>query len=288
MNAFNCKKPFTYFPVVVAVLVPAVSALLPVITTVFGVVADVITAALRVVEGVIAVATGIMTGNWSQVWTGLGTIVSGAWALITSIISGASTVVRSLINAGLSSITRLWRTALDGLQAFFSGLWTSFTGPLQAGAASLLNYVGGIGGRLLDALGDFRSMLTGVGRNMIEGLIGGVKDAMARLAESLLAPIKNSVENVKSFLGIHSPSRLMRAEGQEWAAARTSYEPVPTPPSGGIRAQVLEALREDREGQTFEIHGARDGRATAAAIARSKGRPDAEVRSIFDAPRKTA
>lgn len=28
--------------------------------------------------------------------------------------------------------------------------------------------------------------------------------------------------------------------------------------------------------------------AAAAAIARSKGQPDAEVRSIFDAPRKTA
>jgi hypothetical protein len=275
--------------VVVAVLVPTISALLPVITTVFGVVADVITAALSVVEGVIAVATGILTGNWSQVWFGLGTILSGVWALITSIISGAVAVVRSLIDAGLSNITRLWRAALDGLQALFGGLWTGITGAIQAGATALLDYVGGIGERLLDALGDFGSMLTGVGRNMIEGLIGGVKDAMARLAESLLAPIKNSVENVKSFLGIHSPSRLMRAEGQEWAAAaRTSYEPVPAPPAGGIRAQVREALREDREGQTFEIHGVRDGRATAAAIARSKGRPDAEVRSIFDAPRKTA
>ena len=53
-----------------------------------------------------------------------------------------------------------------------------------------------------------------IGKHLIGGFIGGIKDKASDLADSALDAVKGAVNGVKSFLGIHSPSRLFAQIGR--------------------------------------------------------------------------
>ncbi|ROS62208.1 TP901 family phage tail tape measure protein [Frigoribacterium sp. PhB160] len=199
---------------IIGVLVPVIQALLPVITTVFGVIVSIITAAMQVVQGIIQVVTGIITGNWSQVWTGLGNIVAGAWNLIKSIVSGALSILGAVIGAALNGIRSIFSGVWNGLVGLVRGAWSGITGAISAGVSSAVGFVSGLPRQILGALGGLAGLLLGVGRDMMNGFIEGVKATAGRIRDAVLGPIKDSVDAVKNFLGIHSPSRLMRGLGR--------------------------------------------------------------------------
>lgn len=198
---------------IAGLLVPVIAALMPVVVTVFGVIANVVTAAMQIVQGIIQVVTGVISGNWSQVWAGIVNILSGAWNLIKSVITGALSIVRSVIAAALNVIRAVFSAAWNGLVSVVSGAWNGITGAISSGVSSAVSFVSSLPGKILSALSSLGSLLTSVGRNMMQGLINGVQSVAGRIRDAVLGPIKNSVEAVKSFLGIHSPSRLLHSIG---------------------------------------------------------------------------
>jgi phage-related protein len=199
--------------ILLAFLVPAIQALMPVVTTVFGVIVQVITAALQIVQGIIQVVTGIITGNWSQVWSGILNILSGVWNLIKSVVTGALAIVGSVIRAALGLIAALWSGAWAGVKQVLGSAWEGIKSGVSSGINAVVSFLGGLGSKVLGALSGAGQWLVSVGRNIIEGLLGGIQAAAGRIKDAVLGPIKNSVDAVKSFLGIHSPSRLFREIG---------------------------------------------------------------------------
>ena len=124
---------------IAGVLIPIIMALMPVVVTVFGVIANVIKSAMQIVQGIIQVVTGIITGNWSQVWNGLGNIVSGALATVGNVLGGLFDIVMS---------------ALGGI-----GGWL-----VDSGKALIQGFIDGIGG-MVGAIGD-----------AVGGVLGAVAD----------------------------------------------------------------------------------------------------------------
>ena len=182
-------------------------------TTVFSVIASVITSAMQIVQGVIQVVTGLISGNWGQVWQGLQNVVSGVWNTIKSLISGALAIVSSVISAALGLIRSVFSSAWNGLVGLVSGAWSGITSAISSGVSSAVSFVSSLPGKILSALSSLGSLLVSVGSNMMQGLIDGAKSMAGKIASAVLAPIKDAVDGVKSFLGIHSPSRLFRAIG---------------------------------------------------------------------------
>jgi len=281
---------------IAGLLMPIISALMPVVTTVFGVIVSVITAALQIVQGIIQVVTGVISGNWSQVWSGLGNIVSGAWNLIKSVITGALSIVGSVISAALNLIRSIFSGAWNALTGVVSGAWSGITGAISSGVSSAVSFVSGLPGKILSALSSLGSLLISVGTNMMQGLIQGVQAAAGRIKDAVLGPIKDSVEAVKGFLGIHSPSRLFigigEFTGQGMAIglrntagliARASDALIPAIPETAYDAPAV------RPGGLYGASGSRgaggdthitvyeavDAAATAADVARRKKGQDA-------------
>jgi len=124
---------------IAGLLIPIIQALMPVVVTVFGAIAGIITAAMQVIQGIIQVVTGIITGNWSQVWNGLGNIVSGALATVGAVLVGLKDIVLS---------------ALGGI-----GGWL-----VDSGRALIQGFIDGIGG-MVGAIGD-----------AVGGVLGAVAD----------------------------------------------------------------------------------------------------------------
>lgn len=282
---------------IAGLLVPVIQNLMPVVTTVFGVIANVVSAVMQVISGVIQVVTGVISGNWSMAWQGIQNVFAGVWNLIKSIVTGALAVVGAAIAAALANIRAVFSSAWNGLTGIVSGAWSGITGAISSGVSSAVSFVSSLPGKILSALSGLGSLLVSVGSNMMQGLIQGVQAAAGRIAEAVLAPIRNSVEGVKSFLGIHSPSRLMRTigvfTGQGMAiglastaglVARASDALIPTVPTiqspdaldaATSRARIDGAGRAPAGGDQFNIYEAVSAEATAQEVARRKKGQDA-------------
>jgi phage-related protein len=256
-----------------AVLTPVIQALLPVVTLVFESIAKIVSAVMQVVQGVIQVATGLISGNWSLVWTGILNIFSGIWEALKGVLSLALSTVVGLMTGGLANAQSVWTSVWNSVSSFFSGIWSSMVAATAAGISGVISWVSGIRGQVMGALSGAGEWLVSTGRNMIEGLIRGVQAVAGRIAETVLAPIRAAVAGVKGFLGIHSPSRLFMeigghtgegmALGLESKADRiieASESLIPTPPSfrspdvalGGV-AGALAASSGAREGDHWTI-----------------------------------
>lgn len=78
----------------------------------------------------------------------------------------------------------------------------------------VISWFGQLPGRIVHALGDMGSLLTGAGKAVIEGLIRGIED-MAGSAWSAVTNVASGLyHHALSFLGISSPSKKFRYIGQ--------------------------------------------------------------------------
>lgn len=188
--------------IITAALIPIINGLLPIVTTVFNAIASVITAAMRIVQGIIDVVLGLISGDFDRVWSGIKNIVGGAVDFILSVIRGTFQIIGSVI-------ANTWNAAVQ----LVSSAWSSIKSAVSSGIDGVLSFVRGLPGNIASALGSLGGLLVSAGRDLINGLINGVKAVAGNIAESVLAPIRDSVNKVKSFLGISSPSRLFKEIG---------------------------------------------------------------------------
>jgi len=194
-------------------LIPVIQAILPVVMTVVNAIIPIVQALAQIISGVVNVVAGLLSGNWAQAWNGAKELVAGVWNLIKALISAAIQIVVSVVKAGVNLVVALWNAAWGLVKGVLGGIWSGITGAIRSGIDGVVGFFRGLPGQILGALSGAGQWLVSVGRNMIEGLIGGVKAAAGRIADAVLGPIKNAVDGVKNFLGIHSPSRLFRSIG---------------------------------------------------------------------------
>lgn len=119
---------------------------------VFAAVKGVIGGDLKIIEGLIKVFSGIIHGNWSQVWQGVKMIVSGAWQVIRSEVKLGALAVVALVKAVpgmLANLGSLFAAAGKGLiHALFSGI----IGAARAGMGFISDLVGAIKNSINSAL----------------------------------------------------------------------------------------------------------------------------------------
>ena len=69
-----------------------------------------------------------------------------------------------------------------------------------------------IPGRIAGFFGDLPGKMLEVGKNIIDGIKRGIENSIGSVAQAITGGMKSAVDHVKSFLGIHSPSTVMRDE----------------------------------------------------------------------------
>lgn len=85
------------------------------------------------------------------------------------------------------------------------------------GIGGLINFVSNIKQKIGEAIGWVKNKVSEwkqMGRNMITGLVNGVKEKAYALVNAAKNAVSNAVKSVKNFLGIRSPSRLMMEFGE--------------------------------------------------------------------------
>lgn len=159
----------------------------------------IIRGALKVIEGIIDVFAGVLTGDWSRVWNGLGKILSGAWTAIVA-------VVKDGIGGILELLWDLGGLVKDAVLEAFKGVggWLLEAGKDLIGG--LIDGVKSMFGDVKDTLGNLTSSLTSwkgppskdkvilrpAGQQVIEGFVAGLKDAIPQV-QSLLTGLTNGL-----------------------------------------------------------------------------------------------
>lgn len=120
------------FNAIKAVIGAVMPAVMGIIKNTWNSIKGIIDGTLKVIMGIIKVFTGILTGDWRQVWNGIKDIVSGVWKAISSIIGGVFNNIKGVINAGNAAVRSIISSGLSVVGRLFST-------PFEAGKKAISN-----------------------------------------------------------------------------------------------------------------------------------------------------
>lgn len=153
-------------------------------------------------------------------------IVDGLINSLPIIIEMAPEIVEALINGIVYAIPQLLEAAVAIIIAFVSYL----TDPnnLLTLARAGLQIMLALGNGMIDNIKNITNLIPSIftsiknafansgwidiGKNLIDGIIQGIKNAIPAMLETLKGAAGNALNAVKNFFGIKSPSRLFRDE----------------------------------------------------------------------------
>lgn len=161
--------------------------------------------AFKVIQGIFRTVSAALKGDWKGAWEGIKTILKGASQVIVGLVKQLANLAKLALKVGWSALKAVAAAAWDGVKA-----------AVKVGAQAMLDYVKGIPARTKAMFGAAGSMLLQVGKDIMSGLINGIKS----MAGSLVSAIKESVTDkipgfVKDAMGIASPSKVMLGIGAD-------------------------------------------------------------------------
>lgn len=188
--------------IIAGLLIPIIQFLLPVVVMVFGVVANVITSVMQIIMGIIQVVTGIISGNWAQVWAGILNIFSGIWNAIVAVVSGVLGIIGSIVISGLSMVAGFVGSILRSIGQFFIDTFNSTITNVGSFIGTLLNFFGGLPSQIMGTLGNIGGWLVDAGRSLIQGFIDGIKGMVSGIGDA----VGGVMDFAKQFFP-HSPAK---------------------------------------------------------------------------------
>lgn len=158
-------------------------------------------------------------------------VLSMAWNLIKTVVTGIIVPLAGGIIARLREVALFITTHGDEIRGIFEGAWNIIYGSIQVTLGLITGIVkltiailkgdwSGAWDALeamtkasLDGLTNIAKGLYQIGANIISGLINGIRSMGTQLAGELANVVNTAVNQVKSWLGIQSPSKVFYGFG---------------------------------------------------------------------------
>ncbi|HSQ89106.1 tape measure protein, partial [Romboutsia sp.] len=149
-------------------------------------------------------AIGIFKGMWSSVKGFFGGGIKACLGFVKNLLSGAKSNFGTLKAFGANSFQALWSIA----KSMMSNLLKSVTSSISKVPTTIKNF-------MTRAVGVIKGInLFSIGKDMIQGLINGIKNAGANIAGAIGNVVNSAVESTKKKLKIKSPSRVFMEIGK--------------------------------------------------------------------------
>ncbi|MFI6909876.1 hypothetical protein ACIBKY_52050 [Nonomuraea sp. NPDC050394] len=157
----------------------------------------------QTIGGILETAIGLFTGDWDRAAKGLEKIWDGLWKIVESILVGA---VKSIGNQMLAA----WEyvTGITNLS------WSKVTKTISDAVKLAVTYVKSIPDKIKAGLGNLGALLVQAGRDLINGLVNGIKATASQAVDAAKGVVKSAVDGAKNLLGISSPSRVFAEIGR--------------------------------------------------------------------------
>lgn len=158
---------------------------------------------LSIISNLIQLVLNLIQGDWSGAWENVKAIASAVWDQIKLVIETALTVIQNLFPIALDAIKALWSAGWSALQQAVTAAWPGVQSAVESGISAVRGAFTGAASWLLQA-----------GRDIVAGLIQGLRDSIPGLnaAADVIAGIVSKAVELKNK--ITSPSKVMRALGR--------------------------------------------------------------------------
>lgn len=209
-----------------------------------------ISGVIKIISGIIIFLTGVFTGDWDKALKGLKLIWDGLWDAIVGTIVNIFKAIINFVKGFVTGIVDFFKWLFDilvghsiipdmvnkilewlkkmvdkGIQfvknlgkpfvAFYNDYIKPFIDSVKKGADKALEFIMDLPGKIKNGFKSAASWLIDAGKNIINGLIDGVKRMGNTLKNAILdlipAPVRGIVE---SALGINSPSKVFAEYGK--------------------------------------------------------------------------
>jgi tape measure domain-containing protein len=170
-------------------------------------IAQIVTLTLQIVQTVVTSVLGAVSSFIQSNQGEITTIIRTAWDVISNVILAALTLIQGVLTAVLRAIQGDWRGAWDAIVS----ATREVVSRIQSALTSLRPVVESAFRAATEAVkqvwdGLVRESMA-MGRRLIEGVAGGVRNAAAWLAEQVRSALQGALDEAKARLGIQSPSR---------------------------------------------------------------------------------
>lgn len=167
----------------------------------------------NVIKAVFTAALGIIQAKWGVIWNWIKNTASSIWNGIKGLVSAGISNVRTTISSTLDRIKSAWKSAWDNARSTLMTAWDRIKTAVRNAISNVMEQVRGIKGKITGALSGATSYLYDAGKNVIQGLINGIKDMAGRAAGAAKDAVMGAVNSAKGFLGIRSPSTVFKEIG---------------------------------------------------------------------------
>ena len=164
-------------------------------------------------EIVVALAEGITKALPELIPAIVETVITIVETLIDNVdmlIDAAIAIILALADGLVASLPKLLEKAPDIILKFVAALVKNAPKLLEAAVQLVV--------KLAEGLINNISKITDVGRNIVEGLWNGIKNATKWIKDKIAGFVDDVVGGIKSFFGIRSPSTVMAGIGENLSA----------------------------------------------------------------------
>lgn len=158
------------------------------------------------VPGAIQVLIGWFASLPGSIAGFLGSVVSSVASFVGSVVSGAASAGSGFLNNIVSFMGSV-PGSVAGFLGSVIGNVASFVGQMASNAISAASQ---FASNLISGLSSIPGQVVSIGSNIVEGIASGIRNAGGAILDALMGGVNSAIDAVKSFLGIHSPSTLMR------------------------------------------------------------------------------
>lgn len=182
------------------------------VTPIWTAISTTVSNAINAVRNVITAVVSAIQAWWNSIWSAISAFVMPIWNAIRSVVTSAINTVRNTITTVLNTIRSVWNSVWSAISNFIMPIWNGIRNTVQSG----INAVGNTVRTIKDVIGrcftGAATWLVDAGKNVITGLINGIKGAFDWLKKTITDLCHNLVNFAKKLLGIASPSRVMAKE----------------------------------------------------------------------------
>lgn len=186
---------------------------------------------------------GFLTSIWNSIveqatfiWNAVSTTISTVWNFLVSLFhtlfdplvawwTGLWTSIQNAITTVNQAIgdfvSRKWQEIKDFLirtfgpiVQWFIDIWNRVSQSVNDGVNNVMNFIRGLPGQILGAVGNAASWLYNAGKDVVLGFLNGVRDMVGRAVAEVKRMASDVIAGAKSILGIRSPSTVFKAFGQ--------------------------------------------------------------------------
>ena len=213
----------------IPLILAAVLQLLPMLaSTLVGMLPTLVESAIQLfmalIEGVITIAPDLI----SAVLLLLPQLINTLLSMLPGIIQSAITLFLGIVTGILGALPQILVAIIEMLPSFISSILQMIPQLITAAITLFLGIVTGVVEatpkiiralwdlipQLVTALVDAAPQLLDAGVQAMQGFIDGIVSMAGSIWDAAVGVVEGAIDGVKDFLGIHSPSRLLKGIGE--------------------------------------------------------------------------